>query len=286
MKITLTRFAVALCCGLFVPTLSAAMPDVHRDLFYTDAKDKQQSLDVYAPPDGKNHPIVVWIHGGGWTKGDKAGMQKKPQAFANKGYVLVSINYRFIPAVTLKDMMGDVAKAIRWVHDHARDYRGNPDSIVVMGHSAGAHLAALICTDDRYLTAEGMSFKSLKGCVPVDVSVYDLPKRLREGGSVPPATYTAIFGQTEAEHREFSPVTHIAKDKHIPSFLILHVASRDDTKAQSDWLAAKLKDAGVAASVVAGEGKTHGTINTDLGGVDDPPTLEVWKFLQHVAQQP
>jgi acetyl esterase/lipase len=271
---------------LIVSSTLAAVPEVHRDLFYTDAKDKLQSLDVYAPPDGKDHPVVVWIHGGGWKKGDKAGMQQKPQAFVDKGCVLVSINYRFIPAVTLKDMMGDVAKAIRWVRDHAREYRGNPDSIVVMGHSAGAHLAALICTDDRYLKAEGVPFASLRGCVPIDVSVYDLPKRLQDGGSVAPATYTAIFGPTEAEHREFSPVTHIAKDKHIPPFLILHVASRDDTKAQSHWLASKLKDAGVAASVVAGEGKTHGTISTDLGGADDLPTLEIWKFLQGVAPRP
>jgi acetyl esterase/lipase len=271
---------------LIASSALAATPEVHRDLYYTDARDKLQSLDVYAPPDGKDHPVVVWIHGGGWKKGDKAGMQQKPQAFVDKGCVLVSINYRFIPDVTLKDMMGDVAKAIRWVHDHAREYRGNPESIIVMGHSAGAHLAALICTDDRYLKAAGVSFASLRGCVPIDVSAYDLPKRLKDGGSVAPATYTAIFGQTDAEHREFSPVYHIAKDKHIPPFLILHVASRDDTKAQAHWLAAKLHDAGVAATVVAGEGKTHGTISTDLGGADDPPTLEVWKFLQRVAPQP
>lgn len=271
---------------LIASSALAATPEVHRDLFYTDARDKLQSLDVYAPPDGKDHPVVVWIHGGGWKKGDKAGMHQKPQAFVDKGFVLVSINYRFIPDVTLKDMMGDVAKAIRWVHDHAREYRGNPESIIVMGHSAGAHLAALICTDDRYLKAAGVSFASLRGCVPIDVSAYDLPKRLKDGGSVAPETYTAIFGRTDAEHREFSPVYHIAKDKHIPPFLILHVASRDDTKAQAHWLAAKLQEAGIGATVVAGEGKTHGTISTDLGGADDPPTLELWKFLQKVAPQP
>jgi acetyl esterase/lipase len=261
----------------------AAAPDVHRDLFYTDAKDKLQSLDIYAPTDGKDHPIVVWIHGGGWTKGDKAAMQKKPQAFVDRGCVLISVNYRLLPAVTLKDTMADLAKSLRWIRDHAREYRGNPDSIVVMGHSAGAHLAALLCTDERYLQAEGVPFTSLRGCVPIDVSVYDLPKRLKDGGSVPPATYTAIFGDSEASQREFSPVTHIAKDRHIPPFLILHVASRDDTRAQSHWLADKLLEAGAPAAVVAGEGKTHGTISSDLGGADDPPTLEVWKFLQKVA---
>ena len=238
---------------LFIATASAATPDVQRDLFYTDAKDKLQSLDVYSPADGKDHPIVVWIHGGGWRKGDKAGLQKKPQAFTDKGCVLVSINYRFIPDVPLKDMMADVAKAIRFVHGHAAEYRGDPNRIVVIGHSAGAHLAALVCTDDRYLKAEGMTLAPIKGCVPIDVSVYDLPKRLKDGGQVSPDVYTQIFGETEAAQREYSPAYHVAKDKHIPAFLILHVADRDDTKAQSHWFASKLKDAGIAVGVIAAQ---------------------------------
>jgi len=264
--------------------LSAAEPVVHKDLFYTAEKEKLQSLDVYAPAEGKNHPVVIWIHGGGWKKGDKAGMQKKPQAFVDKGYVLVSLNYRFLPEVTLKDMMEDLAKGIGWVHEHAAEYGGNPDSLVVMGHSAGAHLAALICTDDRYLKAAGVSFTSLKGCVPLDVSAYDVPKRMKDGGSEGiTKNFIAIFGAEEASQREFSPVYHIAKDKHIPAFLILHVASRDDTKAQAHWLEGKLKEAGISAQVHAAEGKTHGTISTDLGGETDVPTQVLWKFLSEVV---
>ena len=72
----------------------------------------------------------------------------------------------------------------------------------------------------------------------------------------------------------------------IPPFLILHVAACEDTKAQSHWLASKLKDADIAARVVAGEGKTHGSISGDLGGEDDPPTLELWMFLDKVAPLP
>jgi len=90
----------------------------------------------------------------------------------------------------------DIAKAIRWAHDHANDYGGDPKSIFVMGHSAGAHLAALVCTDDRYLKAEGLSLSIIKGCVPVDVSVYDIPKRLEENGTTPPATFKEVFGES------------------------------------------------------------------------------------------
>lgn len=265
--------------------LVAAEPKVHRDITYVEPKNERQTLDVYAPTEGKNHPVVVWIHGGGWKAGDKKAVQKKPQAFVDRGFVFVSTNYRFVPNVTVKEMTGDIAKAIRWVHDHAKEYGGDPNSILVMGHSAGAHLAALVCTDDRFLKAEGLSLSIIKGCVPVDVSVYDIPKRLKDGGSVPPASFKAVFGETEESHRALSPVAHVAKGKSIPSFLILHVADRPDTKAQSQWFADKLKDAGISAKVVAAEGKTHGTINSDLGLPDDKPTQALFEFLGGVLKK-
>jgi acetyl esterase/lipase len=271
---------------LFTTSALAVTPEVHRDLFYTEAKDKLQSLDVYSPPDGKEHPVIVWIHGGGWSKGDKASLQQKPQAFVDKGFVLVSVNYRLVPAVTVKDLIADLAQSVRWVRNHAAEHRGDPNSLIIMGHSAGAHLAALLCTDDRYLKAAGAPMTSLKGCVPLDVSAYDIPKRIHDVDDGISNTFKTIFGTEEAAQREVSPVHHIAKNKHIPSFLILHVASRDDTKAQAHWLAGKLTEANIAAHVVAAEGKTHGTISSDLGGADDPPTLELWKFLREVTGRP
>lgn len=264
---------------LLASTAFAADPKIQRDIAYVEPKNERHTLDVYAPSEGKNHPVIVWIHGGGWTKGSKNGMQHKPKAFTEKGFVLVPINYRFVPNVAVKEMTGDVAKAIHWVHDHAGEFGGDPNSIFVMGHSAGAHLAALVCTDDRYLKAEGLSLEIIKGCVPIDVSVYDIPKRLKDGGSVPPETFKAIFGETEESQRDLSPAVHVANGKNIPPFLILHVADRADTKAQSSWLAEKLIKAEVSAKVVAAEGKTHGTINSDLGQPDDEPTHQIFRFL-------
>lgn len=148
--------------------------------------------------------------------------------FNEKGFVFVAINYRFLPVVTIKEMTGDVAKAIHWVHDHAKEYGGDPNTIFVMGHSSGAHLAALVCTDGSYLKAEGLPLSIIKGCVPIDVSVYDIPKRLKDGGAVPPATLKELFGDTEEAQREVSPAAHVAKDKNIPAFMILHCADRAD----------------------------------------------------------
>ena len=259
--------------------LLADEPKVQKGIPYAEPKNERQMLDVYAPKKGKNLPVVLWIHGGGWRAGDRSSVQKKPQAFVDKGYVFVATNHRFYPNVTVKEMTGDIAKAIRWIHDHAKDHGGDPKSIFVMGHSSGAHLAALVCTDDRYLKAEGLSLSIIKGCVPVDVSVYDIPKRLKEGGSVATATFTKTFGEKEESQRDYSPAWHVAKGKNIPPFLILHVADRAETKVQAHWLADKLKDAGIAAKVVAAEGTNHGTINANLGKADDRPTQEMWAFL-------
>lgn len=275
------RRIIAILLLVIVNPVFAEEMKVRRDVAYAEPKNERQSLDVFAPHAGKDRPVIFWIHGGGWKKGSKSSVQNKPQIFTEKGFVFVSTNYRFVPNATVKEMTSDIAKSIRWTHEHAREFGGDPNSIYVMGHSAGAHLAALVCTDDRYLKAEGLSLSVLKGCVPIDVSVYDIPKRLRESGSVPSSTYVDIFGDTDAMHRELSPVSHVAPGKHIPSFLILHVADRPETNAQSHWLSDKLKEAGVASKVVAAEGKTHGTINSDLGKPDDKPTQELFNFLEH-----
>src|SRR6186713_2754520 len=125
-------------------------------------------LDIYAPDGAKELPVVFWIHGGGWQAGDKTDVQIKPRVFMEKGFVFVSTNYRLLPSVDMATLIRDVAKSVHWVHDHIAEYGGDPNRILVGGHSAGAQLAALICTDDRYLGAEGLTLAIIKGCVPVD----------------------------------------------------------------------------------------------------------------------
>src|SRR4051794_21169306 len=121
------RTATPLLVFLVACPLLAGEPQVHRGLAYAEPKNERQTLDVYAPTKGKKLPVVVWIHGGGWQAGDKKEVHKKPQAFADQGFVFVSVNYRLLPKATIRQMAQDVAKAIRWVHDHARDYGGDPD---------------------------------------------------------------------------------------------------------------------------------------------------------------
>jgi acetyl esterase/lipase len=267
--------------AMFVLTgvsLLAAEPQVRRDVPYAEPASERQMLDVYAPAAGEKHPIVFWIHGGGWQRGDKSSAGAKPQALVERGFVFVATNYRFVPNVTIKEMAGDVAKALRWVHDHGAEHGGDPTRIFVMGHSAGAQLAALVCTDDRYLKAEGLSLSIVKGCVPVDGDTYDVPLQIATVEERRATIYKQKFGDEKAQ-RDLSPITHVAASKSIPPFLILHVADHPETKAQSERLAAALVKVDVPAKAFPATGKDHGSINADLGSPDDQPTKAMFEFL-------
>jgi acetyl esterase/lipase len=236
---------------------------------------------------------VFWIHGGGWQTGDRTNVQVKPQAFVDKGFVFVSTGYRILTNVEIATIFRDVAKSVRWVHDHIGEYGGDPKRLLVMGHSAGAQLAALICIDDRYLKAEGLSLAMIKGCVPVDGDTYDVPAiietaetRCRVHGMPMPAFGHRIkFGNDPAKHRDYSAVTHVAKGKGIPPFLILHVADHPDVSAQAQRLESVLKGAGIPAKRVAARETNHNQLNENLGLPDDPPTKALFEFADGILKK-
>jgi acetyl esterase/lipase len=277
--------ATTLCVLLLAAPLAAAEPMVRRDLAYAEPKHERQTLDVYAPAEGRDRPIIVWIHGGGWQAGDKKDVDRKPQTFVDRGFVFVSVNYRLLSdQVTIQQMAEDVAKAIRWTRDHAREYGGDPDTLFVMGHSAGAQLAALVCTDDRYLAAEHVPLSVVKGCVPVDGDTYDVPMQIKTVEPRRADIYRRKFGD-DASQAALSPVTHVTRGKALPPVLVLHVAGHPETTAQSQRLAQALTGAGVPAEAYAAAGKTHTTINSELGTPDDKPTAALFEFLDRVRMK-
>jgi acetyl esterase/lipase len=261
--------------------------DIKRDIPYADPARERQVLDVYSPPDARNAPVIFWIHGGGWQTGDKTSVQLKPKVFTDKGFVLVSTNYRLLPNVEMVTIFRDVAKAIHWVHDHIAEHGGDPNRMFIMGHSAGAQLAALMCTDDRYLKAEGLSLAGIKGCVPVDGDTYDVPAIIETGETrrrvhgLPPVKFghREKFGNDLEKHRDYSAVTHVAKDKGIPPFLILFVADHPDTSAQAQRLGNVLKDAGVPVTLFGAKDTNHTKLNANLGLPDDPATKALLEFV-------
>ncbi|WP_419189199.1 sulfatase-like hydrolase/transferase [Stieleria marina] len=264
-------------------SVSAAAPIVKRDIRYAETNNDAQTLDVYRPDAGENHPIVIWIHGGGWRLGDKRAVQQKPQAFVEQGYVFVSVNYRLVPDVTIEAMAGDIAKAVKHVRANAIQYGGDANRLFLAGHSAGAHLAALVCTDQRYLNKKGLQLSDIKGCVPVDTAAYDAAKLIGALGRFKSALYTAAFGRDVVSQNLRSPMSHVSTGKGIPPFLILHVASRVDSAQQSNAFAKALNRANTEATVYAAVDKSHASINRELGISGDAATKQVFQFLKEQA---
>ena len=254
---------------------------------YADPAQERQMLDVYAPEKAQNRPVVFWIHGGGWQTGDKSLVQLKPRAFTERGFVFVSTNHRFLPKVEMEEVVRDVAKAVGWVYRHIAAHGGDPRRIFVMGHSSGAQLASLLATDVRLLEAEGVPVEALRGCVAVDGDTYDIPamiltaelRQTLHGLPLPTFGHRVKFGNDPKKHLAFSPVTHLAKGKGIPPFLLLYVAGHPDVTAQAVRFRTALQAAEVPVRSLAVPETTHQRINAELGLPTDPATRELFDFL-------
>jgi arylformamidase len=282
MHLRLALALLLLVCG-------AAAQKLTRDVPYVENGHKRHVLDIYTPPDpaGKSLPVMFWIHGGGWQAGDKSDVAIKPKVLTERGFVFVSTNYRLLPDVKIEELIGDVARSLGWVHSNIAKYGGDPKRIFVGGHSAGAQLAALICIDDRYLKKEGVTFEVLKGCIPIDGDTYDIPKIIMTaehrqalyGGKMFTFGHRQKFGNDPEKHIDLSAVTHVAKGKGIPPFLILYFSGNADTRAQAQRLASVLKAAEIPVRCYGKADSNHVRLHDDLGKPDDPATVEFFKFL-------
>jgi len=265
---------------------------LHVDLPYADPAHERQCLDVYVPRNAANQPVVFWIHGGGWQTGDKSEVSGMPAWFATQGFVFVSINHRFLPEVDMDTLYGDVASALGWVVRHIDDFGGDAGRILLGGHSSGAQLAALHCTDHRRLRSEGVEFERFIGCLPVDGDTYDVPAIIetaetrRRVHGLPQVGYghRQKFGNDPAKHRDFSPVHHITPGKSIPPFFILHDARNPDTTAQACRLEAMLGQAEIPATRFGAKDTNHIRIKNELGRPGDEATIALTTFLDFVCR--
>lgn len=261
------------------PAGATAVATAKETISYGSSSD--QTYDVW-PAQGVSGPapLVMFVHGGGWTKGskDSASGPYTSSHYPSEGYVYASINYRLVPSVTVEDEASDVAAALRSLLDHAAELGIDPGRVVIMGHSAGAHLVALVGTDESYLAAVGLSESSLRGVISIDGAAYDVPTQVAAGG-IMHDRYIEAFGADSVRQLALSPTSH-AVAPNAPAFLLPHV-QRPDGIAQADELAAALQAAGTSAEEASFPGTGlagHAEINRRLGDPSyaETPVVDAW----------
>jgi arylformamidase len=246
--------------------------------------DPLQKLDYWRPSNA-NAPLIIFVHGGGWKRGDKSNAtgQYKASHYREQGYAFASLNYRLVPKATVEQQAADVASAIAYLRRDAAKLGFDPNRIVLMGHSAGAHLSALVGTDPQYLRGAGLDLSALDGVIPLDGAAYDVPSQMTDGAKMMNDTYKQAFGTDPVRQKALSPYWH-ATGPNAPSFLIVHV-ERADGARQSAALGDALRKAGTPAEVKAFKGKGltgHMEINRKLGDPDYPATAAVDAWLKRV----
>ena len=242
--------------------------------------DPLQKLDFYAAS-ASNAPLVLFVHGGGWKRGDKGNATGAYKAghYTGLGYHFASTNYRLVPSATVEQQAADVAAALAELLRRADTLGIDRQRVVLMGHSAGAHLVALVGTDPQYLAGAELTFSDVAGIIPLDGAGYDVPSQMGENQALLGDTYEQAFGTDPARQLALSHTSHAAAP-NAPVFLILHV-ERADAKRQSEGLATALRSAGTPVELreVAGRGlRGHMEINRELGKPDyaATPIVDAW----------
>jgi acetyl esterase/lipase len=248
--------------------------------------DPMQNMDFWRAKGAAGPaPLVIFVHGGGWSRGtkDNGTGHWKSAHFPALGYNFASINYRLVPDATVEQQAADVAAAVATLVAKAGALGIDRSRIVLMGHSAGAHLVALVGTDERYLNGAGLSFANVAGVIPIDGAAYDVAAQMKDAGQFMRSTYAQAFGGDPARQSLLSPTSQAAAP-NVARFLLLHV-QRPDGLRQNAALAKALKAGGSAVEDASfpGEGLSgHMEINRRLGDPSYAATGAVDAWLKRV----
>ena len=248
------------------------------DVPYLSDLDACHRLDVYIPA-RKDKPltVLVHIHGGGWEIGDKSLMKTTGLFSASQGVLFITPNYRLSPKVQHPAHVEDCAAAVAWAFRHAEELGGDKTRIFLSGHSAGAHLAALLATDPTYLQKYGLKPADLAGVIPVDAASYDLTDENNE-----PLVKKFIrdsFGSDQAVLKSASPLYHVTRAGRYPGFLILNTTNRPTAASGGRLFADKLKEAGCDTRFVPVDNHTHAEMASGMYNLADPVGSAIFKLL-------
>lgn len=258
----------------------ALPPGVRRLADVAYGQDARQRLDVYLPATlGHDRPLLVMVHGGAWRMGSKQAANVVDNKLAHwlpAGVVLVSLDYRLLPHAAVEQQADDVARALAWVQAHAAAWGANKRQLVLMGHSAGAHLAGLLSADQALQQRHGV--QPWLATVLLDSAALDVAAIMR-GPHLP--LYDKAFGEDAARWTALSPTLLLTAAA--PPLLAVCSSRRAESCTQAQGLADQGRQLGVTVQVLP-QDLSHGQINQQLGLPGDY-TRQVDQFLQRAGWQ-
>jgi acetyl esterase/lipase len=252
--------ALLLLCTLAMPVHAAVPPGVTvlHDISYGPAK--LQMMDVYLPPKPKAAAIILMVHGGAWAFGDKANDQvyeNKVARWVPRGFILVSVDYPMVPDSDPVQQADDVARAIAAVQKAAPGWGGDPARLILMGHSAGAHLVTLLNADPA--RAARLGAEPWLGTISLDSGALDVPAIMKNAHM---RFYDTAFGSDPALWQAASPIHHLTRDG--PPWLGVCNSMRPESCDPNARYAEKARALGLRAEIL-GEKLRHSEINRELG---------------------
>ena len=246
--------------------------NIIRDLSY--GSDPLQSMDIYAPKNAKNAPVILMVHGGAWRFGDKTSKDvftNKISYWLPKGYVVISTNYRLLPDADAQKQSDDVVKALIDAQKHAAEWGGDANKFILMGHSSGAHLVSLVAANPAKAIVLGA--KPWLGTVSLDSAALDVPEIMsREHYKM----YDDAFGNDATFWKSVSPI-HQLTAQAAPYLLVCSTRRELDSCENADHFANKAKSLNVKASVLR-QDLSHMDINEQLG-LDNDYSKQVDAFI-------
>jgi len=249
-----------------------------RPVQYSYGDHKDQTLDLYAPKNAHLAPVIFMVHGGAWRFGDKDNKRvvtNKSTRWVTQGYLFISINYRMVPDLNGLQQADDVARALSYTQAHATEWGGDPNKVILMGHSAGAHLVALLNAAPTKAYAFGA--KPWLGTVALDSAAYDIPAVMEQDHY---RFYDKAFGRDRRTWELSSPYYVITSDAR-PMLAVCSTKRPDKPCGQVHAFANKAKLLNVDVQILELP-LSHAEINEDLG-LPSAYTDTVEQFMKTLA---